>query len=143
MPTNEPFYEHLPCALEPQELVLKSKQLAQLLCDQANVELEKKDANAEFKSRLDDIDKRLSALGLEVRTGREHREVPCIERADYAENRVEIIRMDTGEVIRMRPLEKYERQEALQFGARTTDRRDRDTKPDNDNAADEFKEKMQ
>ncbi len=135
--TNEPFYEELPCALDSQELVLKSKQLAQLLCDQANVELEKKEANATFKEQLDDIDKRMSALALEVRTGREYREVPCTERADYADNRVEIVRMDTGEVVRIRPLLQGERQEALPYVKATAAQ----VRADNQN--DEFKEKMQ
>lgn len=144
MPTSEPFFERLPCVLEPKETLLKSKALAQLLCDQANVELEKKDANADFKRRLDAIDTRLSELGLEVRTGREYREVQCFERADYAESRVEIIRTDTGEVVRYRPLEVHERQQALSFGARITGDGERKRAADNDNEnADEFQEKLQ
>lgn len=159
MPTSEPFYEHLPCQLTSQELVLKSKQLAQLLCDQSNVELEKKEANAAFKEQLDDIDKKLSALALEVRTGREYREVPCIERADYIDNRVEVIRTDTSEVVRIRPLQPNERQEALPYaraegdtiaraerliaeGDAILEKRARRKAADNDNA-DEFKEKLQ
>ena len=138
MPTNEPFYEELPCALDSQEMVLKSKQLAQLLCDQSNIELEKKEANASFKEQLDDIDTKMSALALEVRTGREYREVPCTERADYQDNRVEIIRMDTGEVVRIRPLLQGERQEALPYVKAQADSARRA-----DNTSDEFKEKMQ
>lgn len=143
MPTTEPFYERLPCVLDAQEQLLKSKSLAQLLCDQSNVEMEKKDANADFKRRLDAISTRMGELGLEVRTGREYREVPCTERADYRDGRVEIIRMDTGEVVRMRALEPHERQERLAFGARVSGSSQR---ADNTNAEpdhDEFKEKMQ
>lgn len=155
MPTSEPFYEHLPCALDSQELVLKSRALAQLLCDQENVELEKKEANASFKERLDAIDKQLSALALEVRSGREYREVQCLERADYAEGRVQIIRTDTAEVVRFRPLEPHERQQGLAFaerarvdGVRRTER-EINGEPDNDNAhgaedaRDEFAAKLQ
>ncbi len=137
MPTTEPFFERLPCKLDAQELLLKAKSLSQLLCDKGNVELEKKDANADFKRRLDAIETRVCELGLEVRTGREYRDVQCVERADYQDNRVEIIRVDTGEVVRMRPLEVHERQESLAFAARQP-------RADNTNAAtDEFKEKMQ
>lgn len=167
MPTNEPFYEHLPCTLDSQELVLKSRALAELLCDQSTIELEKKEANADFKSRLDAIDTKLSALALEVRTGKEYREVPCTEHADYADGRVEIIRMDTGQVVRMRPLEPHERQQGLAFAERGRAERVRRTEraingerePDpvvlsgppanNDNAdggaaeLDEFQEKLQ
>lgn len=144
MPTTEPFYERLPCQLDAQEVLLKSKSLAQLLCDKSNVEIEKKDANADFKRRLDVIETRVCELGLEIRTGREYRDVPCIERADYADNRVEIIRTDTGEVVRMRALEVHERQESLAFAARPP----RAERADNTNATttsttDEFKEKMQ
>lgn len=138
MPTSEPFYEHLPCQLTGQELVLKSKALAELLCDQANIELEKKEANADFKARLDSIDTKMASLAQEVRTGREYRDVACIERADWTDNRVEIVRTDTGEVVRIRPLQQGERQEALPYA------RSAAARADNDNGgADEFEREMQ
>lgn len=163
MPTSEPFYEHLPCNLDSRELVLKSKALAELLSEKDHVEQEKKDANAEFKQRLDDLETRLNALAVEVRTGKEYRDVPCIERADWADNRVEVIRTDNGEVVRIRPLQQGERQEALPYAkakassvARAEELIDqadviiekqrRRKAADNDNARrepDEFEEKLQ
>jgi hypothetical protein len=134
------FYERLPCQLEAQELLLKSRALAQLLSDQEAIEAEKKDASAEFKRRLDAVEGDLSALGLEVRTGREYREVGCIERADYTDNRVEIIRTDTGEIVRMRPLEPHERQQSLQLGGRAPAV---DFKAAEQARPDEFREKIQ
>jgi hypothetical protein len=139
MPTTETFYERLPCQLDAQELLLKSKALAQALSEQAHVEDEKKEAAAEYKRQLDAIDAQLSALGLEVRTGIEYREVGCLERADYQEGRVEIIRADTGEVVRIRPLEAHERQQQLPM----TGRHNVDFKAAEQQRPDEFREKIQ
>lgn len=158
MPTNEPFYEHLPCQLDSRELVLKSKSLAQCLADQAAIEFEKKEANADFKQRLDAIDAKMVTLADEVRTGREYRDVPCIESAEWSENRVNIIRTDTGEVVRIRPLQQGERQEALPYARAAGDAMARAERAIEaaeahlektasarraDNTNDEFKEKLQ
>jgi hypothetical protein len=155
---TEPFDEELSCKLTPEEFSIKAKALAEALRVKVELVLERKDAVAEIKLREKAVDKQIVALQVEVMTGAERREVECIERADYVANRVELIRLDTNTVERVRHLLPEERQEKLKLVEQ--DRRLERTKqrtakaaasapavaePDNDNGSepDEFKKGLQ
>jgi hypothetical protein len=115
MPTTESWFEELPCHLSAHEKLLKSESLAERLKDVHVAEAEKKDAMEEFKLRLGGLEKQIDKLALEVRTGREYREVECFESASYSDNKVDIVRKDTGEVVRSRAMHPNERQEKMPF----------------------------
>jgi hypothetical protein len=95
------------------EVVLKSKALAAKLDEKAAVLLEKKLANDRFKERIEECDEAVLKLSREVRTRLEERPIECTESPRYGEMMVDLIRMDTGEVVSSRPMHPSERQQAL------------------------------
>lgn len=115
MPTTESWFEELPCHLSAHEKLLKSESLAERLKDVHTVDAERKEAMADFKQRADELEKQVDKLALEVRTGREYRQVECFESASYSDSKVDIVRKDTGEVVRSRAMHPNERQEKMPF----------------------------
>lgn len=109
----ETIYEELPVPLTQDEIRLKGGELAAMLSDYASVEEEKKSAAKELSDKLKDIRRRMDQLGREVRTGEELRQVPCYEDKDFASNTVRIVRRDTHEVVRIRPMRPDEHQESF------------------------------
>lgn len=116
----------LPCQMSEQERLLKSMALAQKLDELDRVQLEKKAANDAFKERLNACHDAVSSLSREVRTGMEERPIECTENARYDDMMVDLIRMDTGEVVSSRPMHPSERQQALQLSSSDDERDDDD-----------------
>lgn len=110
------FVEQLPCRLRESEKLLKSEELAEQLRQREIVEAEKKEANDAFKARLSEADRQVQRLAHEIRTGEEYRAVQCTEIGRWSENVVDIVRSDTGEVVRSRPMAAGERQALLELG---------------------------
>lgn len=108
--------EDLPCKLTADEKLLKGAQLVQLAVERRILEDQKKLATAKLKT---EIDKKKDEIGLlvdQLHRGEEERPIECIERPRYDAMMVDIIRTDTGQVWRQRPLHPSERQEALDLG---------------------------
>jgi hypothetical protein len=108
--------EQLPCKLTGEELLLKSKQLAQLAKDRAALDDERKTAAARIKAAMDEKEAAMHALVDEVHSGEEQRPIECYERPRYPEGMVELVRSDSGAVVRSRPMHPSERQTALDMG---------------------------
>jgi len=70
--------------------------------DAANVEREKAGTMAEFKERSGGIRKRIRALAVALHTGAEERPVEVREVLDVSAGRMNLLRLDTGEVLRFR-----------------------------------------
>jgi uncharacterized FlaG/YvyC family protein len=107
------FVEKLPCELTRDEKLSKAEEMAASLKVRAEVELEAKSKADEFKSEMKRLDRTIGDRAEEIRTGVEYRQVECTERGDYRRNQVSIIRLDTGEVVRQRPMRVDERQDSL------------------------------
>ncbi|RIL03121.1 MAG: hypothetical protein DCC71_15430 [Proteobacteria bacterium] len=107
------FPERLPCPLTDDEVRQRGELLAMTLAEIAEIEeefaLERQRIRGEIKRRRE----RARGLTGEVSTRTEIREVACVRRILPDDERVEIVRVDTGEVVRTRPLTPEERQEAL------------------------------
>lgn len=108
--------EELPCKLDAQEKLLKSEQLAQKLGEIKQLEDDKKASAKRFGSEIEEKRGDASKLAQEIRTGSELRPIECTERARYADLMVDLIRLDTGEVVSSRPMHPQERQAALDLG---------------------------
>jgi hypothetical protein len=108
--------EMVPCKLSAEESHLKSKQLCQLAIDRAELEQEKKSAASAIKAAIDSKEEKINDLVKEVHSGEELRPVECYERPRYIDNMVDLIRTDTGAVVRTRAMHPTERQTALDMG---------------------------
>lgn len=104
----------LPVKLTKEEVRTKGERIAELVIDVVDIEDEKKTVTKEYAARLKALGKEIRGLSREVRSGEEEREVECEERIDHGRNVIEIVRMDTGEVVAHRPMEDYDRQRELQ-----------------------------
>ena len=102
--------ERLPCELTDDEVRAKGEQIAQLIGEIQDAEVAMKAQAEEAKDNIKGLKARTSALSSEVRTRREYRSVEVRESFDWGNRRVEVIRLDTGEVIRTRETTEAERQ---------------------------------
>lgn len=109
------FVEKLPCELTRDEKESKANEMAELIKVHGEVEIEMKSVAEGFKRHLKKLDQDITDRAEEVRTGVEHRLVECTERGRYRDNKVDVIRCDTGETVRSRPMTITERQDSLPF----------------------------
>lgn len=108
--------QDLPCKLTATEKLLKSDQMAKVHAKIVELELEKKAAGASLKTSIDARKTELALLAREIETGEERRPVECRERPRYRDLMIDIIRLDTGEVVATRSMEPAERQKAIDYG---------------------------
>ena len=100
--------ETLKCKLTTEEITARGEELAALLGDRNKVELEKKAAADRFKQQLSELASRSEEIATEIREKAEWRDVKIT--AERLDDKMAVIRMDTGEVIWQRPLTNDERQ---------------------------------
>lgn len=103
----------LRCPLSDSELQERGEQMAEKLAEidklEASFELVRKQHNAQVK----EIEGDLHAVAIEVREKSEFRQVECVTRIDLEAKVVEVIREDTGEIIKSRAATKDELQGKL------------------------------
>ena len=112
---TEQFESLQKCVLTGDEIVERSREMAQLMSEIASDETDLKAVVQEFKSRIAGKDARLGTLARNVQNGFEFRTVPCTRHFDYALGRVEEVRSDTGERVSHRAMTDEERQQDLGF----------------------------
>jgi hypothetical protein len=111
----------VPCGLTEDEFKTKSSELARKINELRRTEEAKKDAAAEWKLKIDLLKAEVLTLTDVVSTKTELRPVDCEEVPMAGPGTVEVVRCDTGEVVRVRSMtedEKYNsRQVSLAFTA--------------------------
>lgn len=111
----KPERRTLPVALTTEEKVQYGRNLANLHHEYVSVEISKKVAADEYKTRLEHLDARITSLARIVRNGEEHREVECHWRYLFEGGVKELVRMDTGEIVTTEKIDDKERQLLLQI----------------------------
>jgi hypothetical protein len=107
------FVEKLPCELTRDEKLQKADQMAEHLKTRAEVELEASSVAGTFKRRIKELDRAIGDRAEEIRSGVEYRPVECAMRDRFRDNQVDTVRLDTGEIVRSRPMTIQERQGSL------------------------------
>lgn len=110
--------EELRCELSDAEVQQRGQDAARLLMQIDQLDEEKRAAAADYKEQIKAKETELRKLGREIRERAEHRDVPCVTRPNAAAGVMETIRLDTGELVRSRPLTHEERQARFPFDAR-------------------------
>lgn len=90
--------------LTEEERLQRSDELAKLVTKLADLEEEKKKKAREFKEEIDELKVSLHNLTQVVKTRLEEREVEVTTAAVLGREVMEVMRLDTGEVIFTRPL---------------------------------------
>lgn len=105
--------EEIPVNLTDTEIRQYGKDLASVLDKLSDVRAEKKEADADFKKRIQEIESTVRDLTRKISTGKEERKVPLKAVENKSKWEVDIYREDTGELVRSRPMTAEERQANL------------------------------
>ena len=105
--------EYLKCQLTEKEKTELSAKIAKAISDRASAEAKLKEVSASIKAQIAQLDAEISEKALQINNGYEYRNVECRMDKDYRLGSVSITRLDTGEVIRERPMTAEERQMEL------------------------------
>lgn len=101
---TELYNEELPVTLGEDEITALGRELAHVVKERDDVEVERKSAAAKYKRRIDALTERIDVVQLAINTGIETRKVACERRIDAAARTVTCYRLDTGEEIDRYPL---------------------------------------
>lgn len=103
----------LPVRLTDTELLIKAKELSAKVAELDAVEATKKSVAAECKVKYDTLNSDIHHLAKILRTGREDREIEVQEIRNDPARTIEVVRIDTGEVVESRPMTINELQKPL------------------------------
>lgn len=107
---SEVFVEELDCQLTGVEVLQRGQAAARIAyeIDQKEAELDR--TKKAHKVAVGQLEAQQKTLQREVRTGKTQRPVKCVEQADYESGFMNVVRIDTAEIVRSRPLTEKERQ---------------------------------
>lgn len=104
---------NLPVRLKTPELLEFGQRLAQTSTDIHNEEERQTQVKAELKAKLGSFETERTRLAAIVASGRENRDVSCDMLFDYSRLIVEVVRLDTKEVVETRRMTEAEQQRNL------------------------------
>lgn len=105
--------EHLKCVLTETEIKAAGAQLARSYSEITDLEDQKKSSASDFKARIDGSTAQASILARKIQNGYEFRDIECEEVWNWDEKSVDVIRLDTFEVVKSRTMTAGELQQGL------------------------------
>lgn len=112
---EERFLLELPVKLTDSEEQQFSRELVGEISVQGNLEAELAAKSADIKGKIKNVKLRVQQLHKIVSLREEPRQVECIDRFNTELDQIELVRLDTGDVVKSRKPEPDERQERLRF----------------------------
>lgn len=101
------------CVLTKDELLERGEAVGRESTALADAQERKKDVTKQLSADVERHRVELARLGQELANGYVYRTIDCVEAFDYAAGKVTITRLDTGEVVEVRPIKEEERQSEL------------------------------
>lgn len=101
----------LPCKLTDQQELDIARRKAQAEAELEELQDDFNDVKEEWKTRLDEVEKRIAVMGAELRSGEQKRVIDCYER--FVNGTIETVRSDNGMVIDRRAASLADTQRAL------------------------------
>lgn len=105
----------LPVKLTLDEIRLRGQEVAALIKSADRLEFEKKEAADNFKAQIEACKLYVNKLTTEITEGQVWREVQIEEVKDWTTQQVQTVRMDTGEIVDIRPMTPKELTRPLPF----------------------------
>jgi hypothetical protein len=102
------FNERLPVRLDEVTLKERALELAGKIEEHDRLEKDRKEQAKAMKEEVDAAGNEVRRLAGIVKTGEEPREVEVRWDPNHAERTMELLRLDTGELVRSRPMDKPE-----------------------------------
>lgn len=110
----------------------RGHELAMIINERSAIETALAEFTTGKRKRLREIRKREKELASAIEAGVELASVPCEERMIFSTNTVEVVRLDTKEVVERRPMTADERQTSIDVGAKAERKRIKGAKADAD-----------
>lgn len=107
------FEEALPVKIDASVADERARTLASIVHDHDALLDRKREVNAQFREKISFYRERMKELSESVQACTELRPVTCIERLNTRQNAVEVVRLDTGEIVRSRAATAEDRQEEI------------------------------
>ncbi len=107
------FERTLPVKLTVPELIERGYMLADQQVKAREIEAEKKTVADEYKASLETAGKEINRLTRIVHQKAEERPVKCRENRDYKRSVIEVVRLDTFEIVDSRVMTEAERQREI------------------------------
>lgn len=104
------FKENLKTKLSPSELAAYSREMSEKYIEHGQVEADKKGVVAGYKGQTDVLEGQLGLLSQKVSTQHEWRDVECHWAYNFTTNLKNLIRQDTGDVVREEKVTDKDRQ---------------------------------
>lgn len=105
--------EMLPVKLTAAEMAARARKAAQTQSDEDIAEEEEKTRRGEHKAAVERMQTTIRQCLDAIRTGTEMRHIAVLDRKDFEAGVMEVVRTDTGSVVRTRALTTEERQPNL------------------------------
>lgn len=107
--------EILPCKLTQEDVLSKSRKLADLLEDNNQLERDLGAFKKQIKASMDKNSSEVAILTNQIQTNTEYRDVFVREEIAWDKGIVNMYRDDTGEKVRVRSITEQERQTRIEF----------------------------
>ncbi len=111
--SQEVVKEYLRCLLTEKEKTELSSTIAKTISDKGILEGRLKEVTTSLKADMAKCDAQISEIAQQINNGYIYRNVDCRMEKNYRLGSVTITRLDTGEIIRERPMTSEERQMKL------------------------------
>lgn len=112
------FKENLKTKLTPKELADYAKTLSEKYIENVQLEADKKGVVAEYKAKIDVILGQMGLLSQKVSTQCEWRDVECHWAYNWDTDRKELVREDSGEVVKEEKISQSDRQKLFPLDTR-------------------------
>ena len=113
MPTLRRYTTTLDCELKDHEILAYGRELAQVTSEAESEESRQASIKKEMAAKLAGLEARRTEISAKVNRGRELRDVQVEVTADFTAGTATETRLDTGEIVRERPLRDEEKQAEL------------------------------
>jgi hypothetical protein len=109
--TRKGIQRELPVKLTPPELLTIAITKSKAEAERDELCAEFRDVKSDWNGRMEQLDNRIKAMGMTLRTQEERRVVTCHER--FKAGTIEVVREDTGEVVERRAATMAEAQKVI------------------------------
>lgn len=115
---QQTYVEYLKCDLTDTEIADAARELAKANARRASIEQQKKEVDSQLKGEIEAQNTVIARLAQLINAGHEYRNIDCRVELDTPEaGKKTIVRLDTGEVVNIKPMTDADRQMVIDLQA--------------------------
>src|SRR4051812_37003184 len=126
---GKPFKKEVLCGISGDAKAAKQDRITEALGEIKKTKGEMKEATSGHRKTIRELENEVENLRTQVTSGKELRAVSVAEHKDYRRNLVEIVRVDTREVVETREMTMDERQQTFETSPPSKEKGTRGRKP--------------